>query len=163
MQRQAIRALARKFLRENDLYRFPVNVVKAALAAGAMIVSRPLSRASGFVMYGDSPDFPYIIGVNRTKPYYHRRFTIAHEIGHIVLNHLLCCEVFLEIDGQIPVRRLEREANIFAAELLIPGPALKEILPARPPVEELCVFFGVSWEAMMHRLEDFQNYDLLEK
>lgn len=54
------------------------------------------------------------------------RFTLAHEIGHIVLGHL---SEFRETDGGGLTREqnetLEREANAFAAELLTPLPVLR--------------------------------------
>jgi IrrE N-terminal-like domain len=68
-----------------------------------------------------------------------RRFTIAHEIGHFVLHVPVVHKVFpdlpvdiKEIDeassaGKVSAhRRREREANVFASELLMPEPLLVE-------------------------------------
>lgn len=62
-----------------------------------------------------------------------RRFTIAHEIGHLLLHVPVFHEVFydpttdvLEVEEDPPasglpeLRRREREANVFARELLMP-------------------------------------------
>jgi uncharacterized protein DUF955 len=67
-----------------------------------------------------------------------RRFTIAHEIGHLLLHVPVLHEVFydgpaniqeIEEDpaSELPeLRRREREANVFARELLMPEPLLSE-------------------------------------
>ena len=61
-----------------------------------------------------------------------RRFTIAHEIGHFVLHAqgatgVVFCRV---TDApEAPKQRIEREANRFAAELLMP----EDLVRARPP------------------------------
>lgn len=57
------------------------------------------------------------------------RFSIAHELGHIVLNHLTDFEQpdSFSILNSNAYRVLEREADMFAAELLAPTPLLKEM------------------------------------
>lgn len=49
---------------------------------------------------------------NEEKGYYTNRFTIAHEIGHIILRH--------KVDNSVT----NREANCFARNLLCPVPAI---------------------------------------
>lgn len=79
-----------------------------------------------------------VIGVNVSHPPRRRRFTIAHEIGHLMLNHLNEAEFDpLHIDRKFPclprngksaqgVNQLEIEANGFAAALLMPAKQLRE-------------------------------------
>lgn len=62
------------------------------------------------------------------------RFTIAHEIGHWVCHCLEGRAQTMEPSYCRPVdlteatdRALEREANVFAAELLMPEPAVREV------------------------------------
>ena len=83
-------------------------------------------------------DVVTVIGVNVSHPPRRRRFTIAHEIGHLVLNHLDKTGFDpLHIDRKFPclprngtsakgVNRLEIEANSFAAALLMPAKQLRE-------------------------------------
>lgn len=52
---------------------------------------------------------------NEEKGYYTNRFTIAHEIGHITLEH--------KIDNTVS----RREANCFARNLLCPVPVIDEL------------------------------------
>lgn len=90
------------------------------------------------------------------EPPLRRRFTLAHEVGHWV------CQV--REGNEAPVycraadiaptadRALEREANVFAAELLMPEPALREEFARAASAAELATWFGVSEEAMGWRL-----------
>jgi hypothetical protein len=81
-----------------------------------------------------------------------RRFTIAHELGHWICQ---CLEgemrpVYCRADeiGVDPgAKALEREANIFAANLLMPEPSLRGVVHDEAPAR-----FGVSDEAMAWRL-----------
>jgi IrrE N-terminal-like domain len=95
------------------------------------------------------------IWLNATESEARRRFTLAHELGHWV------CQC---LEGRVaPVmcrpkdvseaadRALEREANIFAAELLMPAPAIHVAAGEAVPSKR----FGVSDEAMRWRLYSF--------
>lgn len=57
------------------------------------------------------------------------RFSKAHELGHIVLNHFTAFEQpdSYSIYKSSAYQILEREANMFAAELLAPTPILKKL------------------------------------
>ncbi len=92
--------------------------------------------------------------VNAAEPAARRRFTLAHEVGHWVCQVLeghaapVCCRA--EEVGVGEGRALEREANVFAAELLMPEPAVREVFAGS--VEECAETLGVSAEAMHWRL-----------
>jgi len=81
-----------------------------------------------------------------------RRFTIAHEIGHFVLHpHRLAPQrgggVNSAWQGQ------EREADQFAAELLMPETLVREaVLQYGPDADRLADRFEVSRKAMQTRL-----------
>jgi hypothetical protein len=94
------------------------------------------------------------VWLNATEPAPRRRFTLAHELGHWV------CQV---LEGQgAPVmcradevgvgegRALEREANVFAAELLMPEELVRESFDGS--VSRAAIHFSVSEEAMAWRL-----------
>ncbi len=90
-----------------------------------------------------------------------RRFTLAHELGHWVCQHLegkaapfYCRSKDVAPDTD---QALEREANVFAAELLMPEPAVRAVFSGS--VEVTAEAFGVSEEAMHWRLF---NVGLLE-
>ncbi|MDX6548605.1 MAG: hypothetical protein QOG33_2155 [Gaiellales bacterium] len=64
------------------------------------------------------------IWVRRDEPHPRRRFTIAHEVGHWVLHaevgRVYCRSTDLELPPDDRDHEIEREANRFAAELLMP-------------------------------------------
>lgn len=100
-----------------------------------------------------------------------RRFVIAHELGHVVLEDLASAlyqdddttideRAGGEIDGEAGVLRAyntrerhEQEANLFALELLIPAPDLWQALQ-RPgwTIAALAQTFGVSSDAVRTQL-----------
>ncbi|MCL4552508.1 MAG: ImmA/IrrE family metallo-endopeptidase, partial [Candidatus Marsarchaeota archaeon] len=74
-----------------------------------------------------------VIASGHKHPAWHI-FIIAHELGHIVLGHLVQGE--LSIDTEIDVdskNKQEKEANNFAVELLTGHPALSFSPPSRRP------------------------------
>lgn len=100
--------------------------------------------------------------INSDKPRVRRRFTIAHELGHLALGHLHGGEVVVDetVRGRSP---REREANAFAAGLLMPEAGVKggwerlrHRLGKRPlPIDWivwLAASFGVSDQAAAYRL-----------
>ena len=100
-----------------------------------------------------------------------RRFSIAHELGHFLIpSHLprpgersLCSSEHLrlhDVKEQDRRRRMEAEANRFAAMLLIPPPVLRAQLKAirRPNVSDvvrLAKLFDVSKDAMARAYSDY--------
>lgn len=70
------------------------------------------------------------------------RFTIAHEIGHVVLGHHLTNDA-LSHKGLIKNKSMETEANVFARNLLAPAPILID-LKSLPPSDIGANSFGVS-------------------
>ncbi len=90
-------------------------------------------------------------------PYTRIRWTIAHEIGHIVLGHFHDFAIdelkkSAAANGGSPVHVLELEADIFAAELLQPMPILRAIGNLTvAQIQELC---GVSKKAATNRKID---------
>jgi Zn-dependent peptidase ImmA (M78 family) len=99
------------------------------------------------------------IWLNATEISARRRFTLAHEVGHWVCQclegrtaPLFCRDKDV---SEAADRALEREANVFAAELLMPEPRVREEWPRVADTEELAAGFGVSGEAMRWRLYSF--------
>ena len=75
---------------------------------------------------------PLVI-VDETKPETRVRFTLAHELGHIVIPwHIgqVGCHTSYSEDGQSLYYVTEAEANRFAAELLLPTKWMKQVISA---------------------------------
>jgi Zn-dependent peptidase ImmA (M78 family) len=97
--------------------------------------------------------------VNATDPPFRKRFTIAHELGHHFL-HLLEDGEFVDGEANLfrgitedqqqvtPERRREIQANMFAAALLMPEPAVRAEWEKLKSVEALARRFNVSESAM---------------
>lgn len=97
------------------------------------------------------------IYVNAADSDERRRFTIAHELGHWVLhrdyflqhpNKYRIFPRFAQPDYNDP---FEREANRFAADLLVPDHLIKPVRGAAP--SRLAAIFGVSKQMMEIRLK----------
>jgi len=102
------------------------------------VVRFPLESVDGIlVVVEDQPT----IGFNPSMAWVRRRFTIAHEIGHLLLGHT-CTDPDLDNDP-------EAEANQFAAELLMPLAILKIDYKAKPSPDYLAQKYIVSREAMI--------------
>ena len=92
------------------------------------------------------------------------RFTIAHELGHWVCHAKSMAEAPTYCRShdlaQDADRALEREANVFGAELLMPEEAIRTAWRGKPDLGELAAYFAVSALAASWRLYSF---DLAER
>lgn len=79
--------------------------------------------------------------IYKKKPFKRQRFTIAHEIGHIVLNHLIEFSPAKNFPPHV-YDILELEADVFAAALLAPFTVTRE--HKLKTVKEIAEFFTVS-------------------
>lgn len=86
------------------------------------------------------------IHYNENHSWHRNRFTIAHEIGHLILN-TSCDKSFLSFN--FTKNPIEVEANQFAAELLIPLALIKKDLQTpNAKIPQLAWKYIVSKEAM---------------
>jgi Zn-dependent peptidase ImmA (M78 family) len=103
------------------------------------------------------------IVVNSEEAETRRRFTLAHELGHWVCHCLdgRDAPVFCRHQdiGSSADRLLEREANVFAAELVMPEPEVRSGFAGQADVKQLAATFGVSPLAMQWRLYSFELVD----
>lgn len=103
----------------------------------------------------------YHVAYNGDMPVARKRFTVAHEIGHIVLGHLESAEVrrlSREALARAPGRAFEQEANDFARNLLAP-PAAHE-MQAVKNIAKTSAIFGISKACASVRLSALRR-DLL--
>ena len=84
-------------------------------------------------------------------------FSIAHELGHIFLNHQHATVLFRVTHDDTIYTEKEKEANIFAADLLMPDLMVKEYLEkynlSRSDYKEMAEIFGVPVSSMKHTLD----------
>lgn len=81
-------------------------------------------------------------------------FTIAHEIGHILLNHHLTSDKKILMYGEST--HLENQANIVARNILMPANITRELFEVKS-VHELSDFFNVSHEMARVRLKQLKK------
>ncbi len=98
------------------------------------------------------PDMPPLFFVNVTIPADRVRFSLAHEIGHIVMH-------------QLPTDDMEREADRFAAEFLMPESAVRPDLidVSLPRLAVLKPKWKVSMAALLKRAGDLEMITLRTK
>lgn len=109
----------------------PVALDRIAKHLNASVQYKPFDGDLSGLMRRN-PDGTAIIGINVSHPLTRRRFTLAHEIAHLVLHS----DEKLHVDSSFPVAfrnessglgtdDLEIEANQFAAALLMPEEFLR--------------------------------------
>jgi Zn-dependent peptidase ImmA (M78 family)/DNA-binding XRE family transcriptional regulator len=129
----------------------PVDVFGLAEMCGVLVLQRPFpDPLSGLIL--EQPDGA-IIGVNSKHAWVRQRFSAAHELGHHVLRH---GETF-HIDVSESPRpdhdyEIERAANDFAAELLMPRRFVSHAFDHEQSTPMLAGMFDVSEIAMGYRL-----------
>lgn len=143
-----------------------VDVEDIAHRCGATVTRERFRRDLSGMLVRDDDGHGALIGVNSTHHPRRQRFTVAHEIGHLQLHkgRKLTVDSGLRVDyrddGGNPTIPEERDANAFAAALLMPEQAVQS--QAKPLVEQgttrsslvnaLAGTFQVSEEAMGYRL-----------
>jgi Zn-dependent peptidase ImmA (M78 family) len=101
-------------------------------------------------------DDDIVLWVNGTQPAVRRRFTLAHELGHVRCghDHDLPVETFKTLGGK-PTDQREVQANAFAAQLLMPADGIRDQVKREPTLEDVITIasrFGVSTIAALYRL-----------
>ena len=165
MRLRKVREKARNLLAGLEIQAPPIPVMRLARSCGARIVrvSAKDDNIDGFLYQGDAA---VVIGVNRDQATVRQRFTIAHELGHLLLHE----HSRVHVDRGFRVRLRsglssvgtdleEMEANRFAAELLMPIDFLHADLEEQEfdladdsQLQALAKRYGVSTQAIAIRL-----------
>lgn len=153
-----IEHITNNFILKNNLQKLPIDVVDVARNNGWVLI--PFTKAPQFI-YNKFSELIYtdwgftIRQGNQYFIFYEdririeiQRFTIAHEMGHIVLNHF---------NGQNFCVK-EKDANMFASCLLMPRSILKKCdMDSACGISAMC---GVSYRAASNKLSKiYSNSD----
>jgi len=153
-----------KFLKQKCIQAPPVPVKKMLRELGSLFyfyISQcpDFAKEEAFSIYKDGAYFIYI---NADLPCGRDNFTYAHEIAHIILlHHQLDVDELTEHEHWV----LDREADIFAATLLMPEDWIEDWLKQHnegkgfisiPEIGQLKDLFAVSWGAMIYRLDELE-------
>lgn len=165
---------ATNLLKKEGIEKLPVPVEAIARNLGAEIVYEPFKGdVSGMLVRRD--DGHSIIGVNSTHSNTRQRFTVAHEIAHLLLHKGK--PTFVDSFVRLNLRngdstQEEMEANAFAAELLMPHgfvhAQIEDLTQKYPSMargelqQRLAKSFKVSAEAMGYRLKNLGIFGPLD-
>jgi transcriptional regulator with XRE-family HTH domain len=152
---QSPAALAEAVLDLGQVGHPPVDVVDLAGRFGSRVLGWALDDVVAGILL-ELPEGPALV-INDNHPRGRQRFTMAHELGHLLLGHLRTLYVDVSaVEGFSPVssrsRAAERDANTFAANLLMPGPWVRDSWTKEPDARRLADRFAVSEMAMGFRL-----------
>ena len=148
---ETCRLRARQLLEELGVVDPPVDVEGVASKCGLEVVY--VNKGTGF--YGQLLKERRIIEVQKDNHPHRQRFTIAHEIGHHVMGHNPVFCVFDNRGLDDPRKVNEKQAQIFASELLMPEHWVRKYwLELKRDRQALARKFYVSDEAMFRRLAD---------
>lgn len=158
---------ALRVLDENDALEVPVPVEELARMLGADIRRQPFEGDVSGMLLRDGRRV--VIGLNEGHARTRQRFSIAHELGHLVLHRgkPLFVDHTIRMDlrdsqSATGTETEEVEANAFAAQLLMPESLLREAVEEMRTcgstvtdtdlVVQLATRFEVSTQAMTFRL-----------
>jgi Zn-dependent peptidase ImmA (M78 family) len=158
-------ARAQEVLKEAGISSAPVPVDALARGHGAQLSFEPFRGGISGMLFRD--ERRKVIGVNATHGPTRQRFTIAHELGHLLLHEdrqiIVDTHVYRRDDvSSMGTEQQEIEANAFAAELLMPRSLVEKeagalvtqnpTISAKQLVGRLAAKFEVSQQAMEIRL-----------
>jgi len=119
--------------------------------AGVLVVHSTMSGASVSGVTFSVPGMPPIIVLNRDQSADRMRFTLAHELGHLVMH-------------RFPSLDMESEANAFASALLMPSADVLPMLQSRKIDLPLLASLKPEWKVSMQSLiMKAKSLDLLSR
>lgn len=119
------------------------NLIQAIERAGGLVVEMNFHTPKLSAI--SHPETPPMFFMNASMTHDRRRFTLAHEIGHLVMHH-------------VPTRNQEKEADAFAAEFLMPEKDVKPDLAGMSlqRAAELKPLWRVSMASLIRRARDLK-------
>ena len=162
--RRSVKTLVRKLLLEHRVTSPPVPVEEIARLLGAHVTYAPFEGDLSGMVYREKSRV--VIGVNSLHHSNRQRFTIAHEIGHMLLHPGKEIHIdrtfYVNLRDDLSTKAVdpqEIQANQFAAELLMPENLLLADLAGRvidfesdESLRKLALRYRVSPQALTLRL-----------
>lgn len=141
---------AETLLRKLGVTEAPVDIRDIAEQMG-IIVMEPREQTNWSGALDATRETP-VIWARGTDPKTRRNFTIAHEIGHLMLHD----DEIIWRDHTFSGDAKEQQANGYAAKLLMPEFLIEDVLASNPDItiEGLARRFEVSPQAMEYRLRN---------
>lgn len=145
------RQMARKVLKDMKIAVPPVDVKEVLERKGYEYM-----EVAAFMDGVDALIVDRYAAVNANHSVHRQRFSIAHELGHMEMNHdISYYRSDITIDNPPTSithtdieESYEKEANAFAGELLVPLEILKKEFGKKPEIPELSRVFWVSQQVV---------------
>ncbi|HRH45286.1 MAG TPA: ImmA/IrrE family metallo-endopeptidase [Pyrinomonadaceae bacterium] len=166
-----IKQLVKKILIENNIQSPYVRIEDIVKNIGIELIEEDANDDIAGFLIKNYDEKTAIIGVNKNHKPNRRRFTIAHELGHFFLHNYegvhfdgkhSGSQMFLRDEKSTKGTDIEeREANLFAAELLMPEILLQKdiakineiyFIDEDPKLKKLASDYRVSTQALTFRL-----------
>jgi Zn-dependent peptidase ImmA (M78 family) len=160
IRRDYARAKARMVLNECGISRPPTDLEQICSKLGVKIHYHCTDGLKDSFMYLDRSIYNLVIAISGNQA--RDRWSLAHELGHVVLGH---CQIYsvdtLRKDVLTDAERyiLDRECDIFAEEILMPLAWMEK--HKHSSIDQLKKVFGVSREAITIRYENLFGKGLL--
>lgn len=126
------------------------NLTEWVERAGCFVVHTNLPDAAMDGVTLRSPDLPPVIFLNRSLSSDRMRFTLAHELGHLIMH-------------RYPTQNMETEANTFAGHLLVPAADIKPYFRGRridlPLLASLKPEWKVAMQSLLYRASELGYVD----
>jgi len=140
--------------RANNIYeKFGSDLDAITESLGLIVIYEKLAGRLREVYVGESNS----IVIREDLPKREKRELVAHAVGHHLLhagNHLAMQKRIYSFGNYH-----EKQANVFAACLLIPLTTLMRLMTERARIDEMAVHFGVREELIRLRLKVWVNFE----
>ncbi|HFJ4332818.1 TPA: ImmA/IrrE family metallo-endopeptidase [Serratia liquefaciens] len=113
------------------------NLVEVMERAGCIIIDCDMDDTGLSGVSYNLPGMPPLVFMNKNQPLDRYRFTLAHELGHLIMH-------------KTPNPSMEDEANNFASEFLMPAKDIASVL--RGMTIEKAAYLKPSWRVSMGAL-----------
>jgi Zn-dependent peptidase ImmA (M78 family)/transcriptional regulator with XRE-family HTH domain len=117
------------------------DLTKLVEDAGVIVIAFDFGTPliDGFCQH-EGDDLPPVVFINVRQPKDRYRFSLAHELGHLIMH-------------QTPNPEQEVQANIFASEFLMPTPEIRSqfYYPSINKFMELKLYWGTSMQALIYK------------
>lgn len=107
--------------------------------AGVVVAHSTMGGGSVSGVTFSVPGLPPLVALNAEQPADRMRYTLAHEIGHLVMH-------------RFPSARMEDEANAFASALLMPASDIRPLLQSRRIDIPLLASLKAEWKVSMQAI-----------
>jgi len=153
----AIQLAQTHYERYKAAYPYAYEMVNKIIQDYGVIIDEFPMQSNSFAGMLWNDDGRYIIVINPDLPKSRKLFTLAHELGHFLMHRFYQPAFFCtRLNGQAFDPK-ERQANVFAAELLMPLDKIKQLAKRGITLKNAARCIGVSEQALRYRIKDLRQ------